>query len=58
MLEVTVDFVSEIITCVKTKTKILCRAILKKLKKFMILGNFQKDSRSSNPNWVLIDTQV
>ena len=41
-LVVTVDFVSELITCIKNKEKKLYQAIQKKLKKFMTLGSFQK----------------
>ena len=39
-LEVTVDFVSELITCVRDKDKKIISGDPKKLKKFMILGNF------------------
>ena len=41
-LQVTVDFVAEIITCIKIKIKKLFQEILKKLKKYMILGLFQE----------------
>ena len=41
-LKVTVDFVSEVITCIKDKEKKLSQEILKKSKKFMILGFFQE----------------
>ena len=41
-LEVTVDFISELITCVRDKQKILYQDILKKLKKFTIHGSFLK----------------
>ena len=40
--EVTVDFVSEIITCIKDKDKKIIHGDAKKLKQFMILGFFQK----------------
>ena len=40
ILNVTVDFIAEVITCIKDKEKKLFLEILKKLKKFMILGFF------------------
>ena len=48
-LVVTVDFVSELITCIKNKKKKLCQETLKKLKKFMILGSFQKIQGCQDP---------
>ena len=42
ILNVTVDFIAEVITCIKDKEKKLFLEILKKLKKFMILGFFQE----------------
>ena len=58
MLEVTVDFVSEIITCVRDKNKNIMSGDPQKVKKVHDTWKFSKDSRSSNPNWVLIDTKV
>ena len=58
MLEVTVDFVSEIITCVRDKNKNIMSGDPQKVKKVHDTWKFSKDRRSSNPNWVLIDTQV
>ena len=58
MLEVTVDFVSEIITCVRDKNKNIMSGDPEKVKKVHDTWKFSKDSRSSNPNWILIDTQV
>ena len=58
MLEVTVDFVSEIITCVRDKNKNIMSGDPQKVKKVHDTWKFSKDSRSSNPNWLLIDTQV
>ena len=58
MLEVTVDFVSEIITCVRDKNKNIMSGDPQKVKKVHDTWKFSKDCRSSNPNWVLIDTQV
>ena len=58
MLEVTVDFVSEIITCVRDKNKNIMSGDPEKVKKVHDTWKFSKDSRSPNPNWILIDTQV
>ena len=58
MLEVTVDFVSEIITCVRDKHKNIMSGDPKKVKRVHDTWKFSRDSRSSNPNWLLIDTQV
>ena len=41
ILNVTVNFIAEVITCIKIKIKKLYLEIQKKLKKFMILGYFQ-----------------
>ena len=40
ILNVTVDFIAEVITCIRDKEKKLFLEILKRLKKFMILGFF------------------
>ena len=40
-LKVTVDFVSEVITCIKDKEKKIISGDPEKIKKFMILGSFQ-----------------
>ena len=40
ILNVTVDFIAEVITCIRDKEKKLFLEILKKLKKFMIHGFF------------------
>ena len=42
ILNVTVDFVSEVITCIRDKEKKLFQEIQKKLKKFMIHGFFRE----------------
>ena len=44
----------KLLHALKTKIKKLFQEILKKLKRFMILGFFQ-DITSSNPNWQLIN---
>ena len=58
MLEVTVGFVSEIISCVKDKNKKIMSGNPDKIKKVYDTWKFSRDSRSSNPNWLLIDTQA
>ena len=58
MLEVTVEFVSEIISCVKDKDNRVVSGDPEKIKKVLDTWKFSKDSRSSNPNWLLIDTQA
>jgi predicted lipid-binding transport protein (Tim44 family) len=55
-LEVTVDFVSEIITCIKDKDKKLISGDSEKIKTVYDTWVFSKDVKSSNPNWLLIDT--
>ena len=58
ILEVTVDFVSEIISCVKDKNNKILSGDTNKVKKVFDTWIFSKDSRSSNPKWLLIDTQI
>ena len=58
MLEVTIEFVSEIISCVKDKDNKIVSGDPEKIKKVLDTWKFSKDSRSSNPNWLLIDTQA
>jgi predicted lipid-binding transport protein (Tim44 family) len=55
-LEVTVDFVSEIITCIKDKNKKIISGDGEKIKTVYDSWIFSKDVRSANPNWLLIDT--
>ena len=55
-LEVTVDFVSEIITCIKDKDKKIISGDSEKIKTVYDTWVFSKDLKSSNPNWLLIDT--
>ncbi len=58
MLEVTVEFVSEIISCIRDKENKIVSGDPEKVKKVNDIWKFAKDSRSSNPNWILIDTQA
>ena len=55
-LEVTVDFVSEIITCIKDKDKKIVSGDGEKIKTVYDTWVFSKDIKSANPNWLLIDT--
>jgi len=55
-LEVTVDFVSELITCIRDKDKKIISGDPGKVKKVYDTWKFSKDIKSSNPNWLLIDT--
>ena len=58
MLEVTVKFVSEIISCIKDKENKIISGDPQKVKKVNDIWKFSKDSRSNNPNWLLVDTQA
>ena len=55
-LEVTVDFVSEIITCIKDKDKKIISGDSEKIKIVYDTWVFSKDIKSVNPNWLLINT--
>ena len=58
ILEVTVDFVSEIISCVRNKEKKIISGDPEKIKKVHDTWKFCRDIRSNNPNWFLKETQV
>tara|TARA_Y100000590_G_scaffold198861_1_gene225821 strand:- start:1121 stop:1708 length:588 start_codon:yes stop_codon:yes gene_type:complete len=58
MLEVTVNFVSEIISCVRDKDKKIISGDPDKIKKVKDTWKFSRDINSNNPNWLLVDTQV
>jgi predicted lipid-binding transport protein (Tim44 family) len=51
-----VDFVSEIITCIKDKNKKMVSGDNEKIKIVYDTWVFSKDIKSSNPNWLLINT--
>jgi predicted lipid-binding transport protein (Tim44 family) len=55
-LEVMVDFVSEIITCIKDKNKKIISGDAEKIKTVYDTWVFSKNVKSTNPNWLLIDT--
>ncbi len=54
--EVTVDFVSEIISYIKDKDKKIVSGDMNNVKTVFDTWIFSKDINSSNPNWLLIDT--
>ena len=58
MLEVTVNFVSEIISSIKDKEKKIISGDPDKIKKVYDTWKFSRDTNSKNPNWLLVDTQV
>ena len=56
VLNVTVDFVSEIITCIKDKDNKVISGDPEKIKKIYDTWVFSRNISSSNPNWLLVDT--
>ena len=55
ILKVTVDFVAEVITCIKDKDKNIISGDPEKIKKIYDTWVFSRDTRSNNPNWQLVD---
>ena len=55
-LKVTVDFVSEVITCIKDNENKIVSGDPEKIKKIYDTWVFSRDTRSNNPNWQLIET--
>ena len=58
MLEVTVEFVSEIISCVKDKDNKVISGDPEKIKKVYDTWKFSRNVESFSPNWLLTDTQA
>ena len=56
IINVTVDFVSEVITCIRDKDKKIVSGDPEKIKKIYDTWVFSRDTRSNNPNWLLVDT--
>ena len=54
ILNVTVDFVSEVITCIKDKDKKIISGNPEKIKKIYDTWVFSRDTTSQNPNWQLV----
>ena len=55
ILQVTVDFVGEVITCIRDKDKKIISGNPEKIKKIYDTWVFSRDMRSNNPNWLLVD---
>ena len=55
ILNVTVDFVAEVITCIKDKDKKIVSGDPEKIKKIYDTWIFSRDVTSSNPNWQLVN---
>ncbi len=55
ILQVTVDFVGEVITCIKDKEKKIISGDPEKIKKIYDTWVFSRDTKSNNPNWQLVD---
>jgi len=56
ILNVTVDFIAEVITCIKDKDKMIISGDPKKIKKIYDTWVFSRDITSANPNWQLVNT--
>ena len=56
VLKVTVDFVSEIITCIRDKEKKIISGSPEKIKTIYDTWTFSRDMTSRSPNWMLVDT--
>ena len=56
VLNVTVDFISEVFTCIKDKEQKVISGDAVKNKKIYDTWVFSRDMRSQNPNWQLVDT--
>ena len=55
ILSVTVDFVAEVITCIKDKDKKIVSGDPEKIKKIYDTWVFARDVTSVNPNWQLVN---
>ena len=56
ILNVTVDFIAEVITCIKDKDKKIISGDQEKIKKIYDTWVFSRDITSANPNWQLVNT--
>ena len=56
ILNVTVNFIAEVITCIKDKNQKIISGDPKKIKKIYDTWVFSRDITSANPNWQLVDT--
>ena len=55
ILNVTVDFIAEVITCIKDKDKKIVSGDPEKIKKIYDTWVFSRDITSTNPNWQLVN---
>ena len=55
VLNVTVDFIAEVITCIRDKEKKIVSGDPEKIKKIYDTWVFSRDVTSSNPNWQLVN---
>ena len=55
ILNVTVDFIAEVITCIKDKDKKIISGDPEKIKKIYDTWTFSRDITSVNPNWQLVN---
>ena len=55
ILNVTVDFIAEVITCIRDKEKKIVSGNPEKIKKIYDTWVFSRDTSSSNPNWQLVN---
>ena len=56
ILNVTVEFIAEVITCIKDKDKNIISGDPDKIKKIYDTWVFSRDTTSINPNWQLVNT--
>ena len=55
ILNVTVDFIAEVITCIRDKDKKIVSGDPEKIKKIYDTWVFSRDITSTNPNWQLVN---
>ena len=55
ILNVTVDFIAEVITCIKDKERKIVSGDPEKIKKIYDTWVFSRDTTSANPNWQLVN---
>ena len=56
ILNVTVDFVGEVITCIKDQEKKIISGHPEKIKKIYDTWVFSRNTKANNPNWHLVET--
>ena len=55
-MEVTVRFISEMITCIKNSKDEVISGSLNQVQKITDIWTFAKNKNSNNPNWLLVAT--